>query len=163
VAFHYLVDQAEICTSFAYLIDFIEITPLLKKTRNAQIARLYRDSGLSSNQIAEKLSISKGSVIDGLHAEGIKPGVGNSRQSNPENCRLSTPPYGYRVRNGRLVIDKSELRVCRLAVHLIRDQKLSFNAAANELRARQIKNKMGTFYWDHKTVKRIFSRWNGKI
>ena len=120
------------------------------------------EEGLSSNQIAEKLGVSKTSVIQGMHSSGIRPGA-RAPSTNPENYRCPTPPYGYQVRDGRLVTYKPELKICRLVVQLIGDKKYSASKAARELTARRFNNKQGTIYWDHRIVKRIFSRWNGKI
>jgi hypothetical protein len=157
-----LVDQPGIRTRLPYLIDFIQITPLTKQSRNDKIKHLYVEKGLSSNQIAEKLGVSKTSVIQGMHGVGIRPGA-RAPSTDPLNYRCHTPPYGYQVKNGHLIIYKPEIKICRLVVQLIGNQKYSASKAARELTARHFVNKQGTTYWDHRIVKRIFNRWNGKL
>jgi hypothetical protein len=39
--------------------------------------------------------------------------------NNPLNYRVHNPPYGYRIQDGWLVLNKSEIRVCSLVVELI--------------------------------------------
>ena len=158
-----MVDQPEIGTNTSYLIDFIQITPFCKQARNDRIRQLHSQSGLSTNQIAQKLGVSKTSVIESLHDMGIRSGSSGGPRTNPDNYRCPTPPYGYRVKDSRLVVYKPELKICRLVVHLIGHEKYSATKTAKELTSRHIKNKQGTLYWDHKIVKRIFDRWNGKI
>ena len=80
-----------------------------------------------------------------------------------DNCRATVIPYGYRKVDGQLVANKKELRICRLVVKLINEQKVSLQGAARELMRQNIKNRNGNVWWDHSMVRGIFKRWNGKI
>lgn len=83
--------------------------------------------------------------------------------TNPNNYRATVVPYGYRKVDGQLVANKKELRICRLVVKLINEQKVSLQGAARELMQQNIKNRNGNVWWDHSMVRGIFKRWNGKI
>ena len=83
--------------------------------------------------------------------------------TNPQNYRASVVPYGYRNANGQLVSCKKEVRICRLVVRLINEQRLSLMGTARELMARKIKNRNDNVWWDHSMIRGIYQRWNGKI
>jgi len=133
------------------------------KADPAHFARLYREKGLSAQQIAQLLGIAKSTALTRLHAFGIHSDCTSRRVTNPDNYRAPVPPYGYRVQDGKLVVDRSEIRACRLVVNLIGEKKLSANATAKELERRGIKNRNGLVKWGHYSVRRIFDRWNGKL
>ena len=76
---------------------------------------------------------------------------------------MPVPPYGYSVQNGKLVANKSELKVCRLVVELVERNGLQQNAVARELSKRGLKNRAGKTEWNSKTVFNIYKRWKGKL
>ena len=83
--------------------------------------------------------------------------------TNPENYRHHCPPYGYKVRGGKLVIDNQELKICRLVVELIERQGFGIRETGREITKRGYKNRQGNHSWGHFVVKRIFDRWRGKL
>jgi hypothetical protein len=120
--------------------------------------------GLSASQIAGELGISKTAVLEKLHTLGIRNVASTGeRMINPKNYRAPVVPYGYRNIDGQLAANKKEVRICRLVVRLINDQRLSLQGVARELMQKNIKNRNGNVWWDHSMVRGIYRRWNGKI
>ena len=124
---------------------------------------LYISQGLSAAQIGEKLNLPKQTVLSQLRKAGIRLGTNKGRIANPENYRLAYAPYGFSKKDGRLVPNKSELKICRLVVQLRNNSKMSFHEIARELERRRIKGRTESISWTHATVGRIFKRWNGKL
>jgi hypothetical protein len=77
--------------------------------------------------------------------------------------KMPSAPYGYVVKNGKLVPNKTVLRICRLVVDLIRRSGLSATAVGNELSRRGLKSRSGRAHWDSTTVLNIFKRWKDKL
>jgi hypothetical protein len=158
-----LVDQPEYGTNTPYLVDFVQITLKPKLLNFDEIKALYLEKHLSAAQIAKHYGVSKSMIIAGLSRLGVRLGTNVGRSTDPENYRHHMPPYGFAVRKGRLVPDKSEMRICRLVVELVERQRLSMCGAARELERRGYKNKVGRVKWDHKTIKAILNRWKNKL
>jgi hypothetical protein len=158
-----LVDQYEYGTNTSYLTDFIQITLSAKLLNNDQIQEFYLKRGLSAAQIARHFGVAKSFILARLHGIGIREGVSSGRSTNPENYRCRVAPYGHSIRAGKLVPNKSELRLCRTVVDLIRRSGLSPTAVAKELGRRGLKNRAGRTSWDHSTVRSIYSRWKDKL
>ncbi len=158
-----MVEQPEYGTNTSYLVDFIKITLLPKLLNFNEIRSLYLEGGLSTAQIASEYDVAKSVIVGLLNRGGVRPGCQISRSNNPENYRLRVPPYGYQIRAGKLVPSKSEMKLCRLVVELVKRRGLSANAAAKELGQRGLKNRSGGTKWDHSTVRSIFKRWKDKL
>ncbi len=94
---------------------------------------------------------------------GVRVQTQAGRITNPNNYRVRNPPYGFRIQDGHLIINKSEIRICRLVAELIERQGFSKIAVARELGARGCKNRIGSTKWDHGTVLNIFERWKNKL
>ena len=125
---------------------------------------MYVKDALSAAQAAEKLGVSKTAVLEKLHALGIRNEASKGeRMTNPNNYRAAVVPYGYRKNDNQLVVNKKEVRICRLVVELINEEQLSLNGAARELMQKNIKNRNGNVWWDHSMVRSIYNRWNGKF
>lgn len=75
---------------------------------------------LSSVQIPRKLNVSKSTILSILHRLDLRVEAQAGRINNPENYRVRNPPYGYRIQDGRLVLNKSEIRVCRLVLEHVK-------------------------------------------
>lgn len=157
-----MVDQPEYGTNTSYYTDIIEFWPNLNSTNFEKIARFYMKDGFSAKQIALKTGMSKSCIVETLNSHGIKTGS-KGRLTNPANYRHHNPPYGYRVVDGKLVVNKSELKICRSVVELIARQHWTTSAVAQELMRRRYKNRKGTMSWDHKIVGSIFNRWNKNL
>jgi len=94
---------------------------------------------------------------------GVRLGSGARVLNDPENYRAKNPPYGYKIEGKKLVINKSELRVCRAIVEMIGRRSFSTTKTSKELVRKNFKNRAGNALWDHKTVKAIYERWKDKI
>lgn len=127
------MDQPEYGKNTSYLTDFIQISYYAKLINLDQIRELYLNDGLSAAQIARQLGVAKSSILARLHSLGIREGVTAGRSTNPGNFRSPVAPYGYEVRDGKLVASKAELRICRTVVDLIGQKGFSANAVAKEL------------------------------
>jgi hypothetical protein len=84
-------------------------------------------------------------------------------QKADRNFLILISRYGYRRVESQLVANKKELRICRLVVKLINEEKLSLQGAARELMQKNINNRNGNVWWDHSMVRSIYKRWNGKL
>lgn len=158
-----LVDQQTYGTNTCYLTDFIQISFSAKLLNPDEIRNLYVEKGQSAAQIAAHFGVAKSVILARLRAVGIREGVSSRRNTNPENYRCRVAPFGYSVRNGRLVPNKAELRICRATVDMIKRTGISANAAAKELARRGYKNRAGRVAWDHTIVRSIFKRWKDKL
>lgn len=144
-------------------LDSIEFFQKCHWKNPANYSDLYLKKGLSAAQIGEKLGLPKQTVLNQLKREGIRLGTNKGRLANPENYRLAYAPYGFSKKDGRLVPNKAELKICRIVVQLRNNSKMSFHEIASELERRRIKGRTNSILWTHATVGRIYKRWNGKL
>lgn len=162
-----LVEAAEYGTNHpqvrATYLDSIEFFQKCHWKNTANYKDLYTKDGLSAAQIGERLGVPKQTVLNQLRREGICLGGNKGRLANPNNYRLAYAPYGYLKKYGRLMPNKSELKICRLVVQLKNNSNMSFHEIAHELVDRRIKNRAGTVSWNRATIGRIYKRWNGKL
>ena len=79
------------------------------------------------------------------------------------NIRTPVAPYGFAIRDGKLVPSKADLRICRTVVDLIVQKNFSANAVTKELGRLGFKTRSGQAEWHHGTVISILKRWKGKI
>ncbi len=158
-----MVDQPEYGKNTPYLIDFIQVTLSPKLANNDEIRKLYVEKGLSASQIASQMRVAKSFVLARLHGLGIRDGQNAKRYTSPENYRCPVPPFGYAVKDGKLVPNKAELRVCHAIMELMDRQGLSSTATAKELSRRGLKNRAGRTTWNHGSVLVIYRRWKGKL
>lgn len=158
-----MVDQAEVGKNTIYLIDFIKINLHPKFLNFKEISTLYTEKGLSAAQIARQFDVSKSVIVGLLNRGGIRPVKGSFDVSNPKNYRCRSAPYGFQIRDGKLIPSKKEMKLCRLVVELMKRKGLSANATAKELGNRGYKNRSGNQKWDHSTIIGIFNRWKDKL
>jgi hypothetical protein len=158
-----MVEQPEYGTNTPYLIDFIKVTLSPKLASNEEIRKLYVEMGLSASQIASQLRVAKSFVLARLRGLGIRDDENAKRFTSPENYRCPVPPFGYAVKDSKLVPNKAELRVCHAIMELIDLQGLSSTATAKELSRRKLKNRAGKTSWSHGSVLVIYRRWKGKL
>lgn len=150
-------------TNTPYLVDFIKITLSAKLANPQEIRSLYVDQGLSASQIASQLCIAKSVVLARLHALGIQSNTTTRKYNTPDNFRCPVAPYGYAVKDGKLVPYKKELRVCHIIVEMVERKGLTFRAVARNLQTRGVKNRAGRTSWSHGSVVTIYNKWKGKI
>lgn len=158
-----MVDLAEHGTNQPYLVDFINLTLHTKLIDSYEIRRLFLDNGLSSVQIAKKYNVSKTTILSILHKMNVRVETQAGRITNPNNYRVRNPPYGFRIQDRKLVLNKSEIRFCRLIVELIARKGFSKSDVVRELEAKRYKNRNSSTKWDHSTVRNIFERWKNKL
>ncbi len=158
-----MVDQPEYGTNRTYFIDSIEFYPKVKLLNLDKISDFYLNQGRSASQIARHFGVSKTSVLTLLHRKGIRLGTGQGRLTNPKNYRHHVAPFGYGVRDGRLAVNRKELRVCRSIVILADKKGLKVSEIVRELEKLGFKNRAGNSKWDHKAVKKIYERWKDKL
>ena len=149
---------------YSYSFDF-QFRSLYRLTPHnhykATLTKLYHDDGLSAKQIADQFDVSKTVIIERLKELGISKGK-TGRMNNPENYRAKDPPYGWKKKDGKLVLNKSEIKICRRVVLLLQDGR-SYTSVAKTLTSEGFKNRVGRVNWDHKTVANIFKRWKDKL
>ena len=156
-----MVDRPRQGANTTIIVDYITFLAKPHKQKPAFYRDLYLKEELSASQIAHKIGSSKTAVLENLRRQGIR--IPGGRRINPNNYTLHQPPYGFYKVDNRLIINKSEMRVCRLVVELCAKQELPLHAVANELIKQKIKNRKGQILWTHNSVSRIFKRWSGKI
>lgn len=154
--------KPEYGTNTSYLTDFIRISLPAKLINPGEICNLYVKEGQSAAQIAVHFGVAKSVILARLHGMGIREG-NSKRYTNPKNYRCPKPPFGYTIKGRELILNKGELRICRLVVSLIRDHSLSANAVAKEFSRRSIRNRAGQITWGHTTIRSIFKRWKDKL
>lgn len=93
-----MVEHSECGTNTPLLFDFIKFSPKPYSVNPQNLKELYLNQGLSNNQIAAQLEVSKATVLDRLNDLGIHEKTG--RMTNPTNYRHHEPPYGYEIREG---------------------------------------------------------------
>ncbi|MGZ3747370.1 MAG: hypothetical protein ACXWRE_08375 [Pseudobdellovibrionaceae bacterium] len=147
----------------ATYLDSIEFFQKCHWKNTANYKDLYLKKGLSAAQIGEQFGVPKQTVLNQLQREGIRLGSNKGRLANPENYRLAYAPYGFSKKDGRLILNKAELKTCRLVVQLRNNSKMSSQEIARELVRRRIKNREDSISWSHTAVGRIYKRWNGKL
>lgn len=158
-----MVDQPEYGTNPSYYVDFIPFHVNSKLLNFDKIRNLYLNQGFSAAEIAKQNGTVKSVILGILHRMGVRLGSGGRPLNDPENYRGKNPPYGYSIKNKKLVINKTELRVCRAVVEMVGRQGINTSRTSKELVRRGFKNRAGRALWDHKTVKLIFERWKDKI
>jgi hypothetical protein len=158
-----MVDQVEYGTNPTYLIDFIQICFKPQLLNSAEIKHLYLKEGLSASQIADRFGVSKGVIVGLINRLKIGPKSSKGRMTNPNNFRHHNPPYGYKVKDNKLVLNNSEIRTCRVVVELMGRRECSARETARELIRRQFKNRKGQISWGHLVVQQIFKRWKNKL
>lgn len=157
-----MVEEPEIGTNRPYLIDSVKISTTPKLIGASEIKALYQRNGLSAAQIAEKYGVSKSFVLAVVHRLGVKTAKAG-RSTDPNNYRNSSPPYGYAVRDGKLVPNKSEMKICRLVIEFRGRRGLSTTQVTKELEIRGFKNRKGRTVWNTNTILNIFERWKNKL
>lgn len=157
------MQQPEYGTNCSYYVDFIELCLDIKLLNSEEIGKLYVEKKLSINQIASRYRVSRTVIRSRLRDLGIDTDAAKPATTNPENYRCNTPPYGFQVRNGKLLPNRLEIKICRLVVELIQRNGRNHSEVARELARRGIKSRTGKAKWDSKTVFNIFKRWKDKL
>ncbi len=158
-----MVSQPEYGTNTRYLVDFIRICLSAKLLNSEEIRELYENKLLSAAQIGKHFRVSRVTILSHLHEMGIRDRPSVERATNPENYRMRVAPYGYAIQNGKLVSNKTELKICRLVVELVQRHGRRHTDVARELSRRGYKNRAGRKKWNSGTVFNIYKRWKDKL
>lgn len=159
----FLARQPECRTNLSYLVDFIPICLTAKLISSAEIRQLYLENSLTAVQIARHFGVSRASIGARLRELGIKEQGRSQSGTYPKNYRQRTPPFGFSLRNGQLIPNKSEIKICRMIVQLVGRDGQKQNAVARELSRKGYKNRAGSRIWNSKTVFNIYRRWKDKL
>ena len=119
-----LVDQPEYGTNSSYYVDFIPFYFNPKLLNFDKIRSLYLDEGLSAAEIAKQFNTVKSVILSVLHRMGIRLGSNARPLNDPKNYRNWKAPYGYVIKDKKLVINTAELRLCRIIVELVGRQNI---------------------------------------
>lgn len=155
-----LVDRPERQSNTTYLEDFIRFYVAPKRIDSSVLKRKYLESNLSAQQLADELGVSKQMILGRLRAAGVHGGKGRGRA--PENFRFPNPPFGYRVKFGRLEMNPGEVKIVRLIVELRDRREWTFSAIAKELNQRNLSTRRGCL-WTRIGVRSVHTRWKGKL
>ncbi|MBX2986285.1 MAG: hypothetical protein KF802_00165 [Bdellovibrionaceae bacterium] len=134
------MDQTRHGANEFHLVDFITIYFSPKHLDSTEIKRLYVNEALSASQIAGKFGVSKTFIVGVINRLKIGPKSSVGRKTNPNNYRHHNPPYGYAVRNGKLVLNNAEVKICRAVVELMGRKKQGARSAARVLEEKGFKN-----------------------
>ena len=157
-----MVDRPVHGTIRPKLLDSIPFFPNRSSAKSRFIVDSALKRNLSASQIADELGVSKTCVIETLQRQNVlRPKKGSL--TNPKNYRHYVAPCGHSSKGGRLVLNKKEVKVCRLIVSLCARDGLSFSRTAQRLMELGIKTRTGKSRWDHSMVSLIIKRWKDKI
>lgn len=154
------LDKAGCYTNRTYLIDFIKLTILVRALDPAILREIYLQNGATASQLAAQFGVSKQSILVRLRQSGVMRSEGRGRSAI--NYRYPNPPYGYRVCEERLVINRAEAKVVRIIIELRERKKLSWEEIARSLNDNGLRTRRGA-QWARTGIQRIHRRWNGKI
>ena len=147
---------------FFHLVDFFSFFPIPHTLESQTFSELYEKYELSVKQIAERVGVSKSTVLKKLKEGDTSLRSTRESLTNSKNYRSPNPPYGFKVVEGRLVENRAEIRICRKIIEM-REKGASFNAISQLLREKGLKNRKQTLYWCHKHLKRIYNYWKEKL
>lgn len=155
-----MVDQAARQTNPSHVHDFVSIIVNPSKTDPATLKDLYLGRGLSAAQVAAEIGLSKTAVIERLHNLGIRR---TRRGRDPDNYQFpKNPPYGYRVKDGRLVPDRQEMKTARRIVESRDRQNLGWRVIAEQLNAAGLWTRKGCS-WNIDSARSVYERWRGRL
>jgi hypothetical protein len=143
-----------------YLVDFIPLVFSARRIDPGKLRDLYVKRGLSSARIGDQVGLSKQAVLSRLRNEGIRETRGRGRDSN--SFRYPFPPYGQRVTDGRLTIDRKEMKVVRLVIELRDRKSWGWAEIISCLNERGYRSRTGLL-WNRVRVKRLHKYWSGKL
>lgn len=148
-------------THLLQVIDLLEFVVIPKAVDPNLIRRFYLEQGLTASQIAERVGLSKPAVLARLHRMGVRKQQGRGRQS--DNYRFSQRiPFGKRLVDGRLVDDRTELKIARFIVELRERQAQPWKDLVQHLNNQGYRTKKG-LTWKVGTARIVYKHWQGKL
>lgn len=139
-----LQPEASMISSIKVVLPKFDVNVLREK---------YEVLGLSAQQIADEFTSSRTTVLSALKRVGIKV-----RSKSDPHGRLSNPPYGKHLVNGKLFDYPDEMKAIELIQRLAFKDKLSYRAIAKTLTELGIKTRKEGSPWHHERVRSIVNR-----
>ncbi|MGE4107321.1 MAG: AsnC family protein [Bacteriovoracia bacterium] len=127
-----------------------------------KIKKMYLEERMSAREIADELNVSQTHILDRLNRMGIGLKSGKGRMTDPNNYKCPKPPYGWKLRDRKLVPNKAELQICRYVVNRVRQGK-NVAEVQREMTQKNFKNRNENSNWDHKAVMNIYKKWKDKL
>lgn len=145
--------QKPYVSSTFYLTDTIDFQYVFPLTDRSFLHQKYVVEGLSRREIATLTASSRATVTRYLHLHNIATAC-------PERRSWQHPgqlPYGTRLHNGRVVPNKTELRVIRRMCDL-RARGMTYRQIVARLEGARIPTKTGRLSWAATTVMKLVSK-----
>ncbi len=142
--------QLESLYSSQKLIDFVERSRPKIKLNEVVLRQKYVEDGLSLRQISVEFLYSKNAIRNLLIKSGIP-----LRQSHKQHGRHSTPRFGTKIVNDKVVPHLAERRVVDTIIDL-REKGFSFRQVADFLSKLGIPTKRKGQKWHKEVVRQIY-------
>jgi len=98
-------------------------------------------------------------VLSRLRAQGIHRTV---KGQSASNYRLPNPPYGYQVKDSKLISCPREMKISRMVVELRDRKKKTWAEIAKQLNTKGYRTRSGA-KWTNFTARPVHKRWTGKL
>ena len=154
------MDQAAGCANPSNVADFVLLITIPKKTNSALIKDLYMKNRLAARQIGEEIGLAKSTILNKIRKEGIHHQMRGRDQDN--YSFKQQVPFGYKLSEGRLLPNRTEMKVCRIIVSCRAQDHLSWKSIIETLKLKKIKNRKERS-WSINSLRNIYIRWNGKV
>lgn len=142
----------QVCPNEVKLLDSFDYTSIKKFSelyKADQIIHFYKNEGLSSREISEKIGISKTKIL------GLLKELGVSTSGRPTNGKA---PFGFTYHAGKLIPVKKESLVCQKITDY-REQGKSYREIAALFQTKQVQRRSGSTKWDHDSIRKIYKKW----
>jgi len=103
------------------------------------------------------------SPVQSLHQMKIKVETGAGRLTEPTNFSHRNLPYGYRVFQNKLLVNRKEIKICRAVVNSIGWEVDNIRETGRDLIKRGYKNRRGDLSWGHYVITQIYNSWKDKV
>ena len=134
--------------------DRIPLPGILLLKSRAYLKRLSQDESLSAREIARRLDVATSTVSDAIQRHGL------SKEAKEQRKRPRQVPFGYDLKNGKLVTNQKEQQVIRTARQL-RATGLTLRDIAAHLNRKLIATKRDGV-WTASAVRMLLLRRNEK-
>lgn len=155
-----LVSRAGCHSNKTYVSEFISKTLLPKKQTPDDFAAKYLKNGFTVKQMAEEIGVAKSTALRRLRDAGVQTIKG--RGTSPDNYRYKNPPFGFKLKEGRLVPNSKEMRIARLVVELRERQKETWEAISKALNEKNYRTRTGA-KWSLHGARFVYMKWAEKL
>ena len=147
-------------TNSTYISDFIARIVLPKKQTPADFSEKYLKNSFSVKQMAEEIGVAKSTALRRLREAGVPTIKG--RGTSPDNYRYKNPPFGFKLKEGRLAPNPKEMRIARLVVELRERQKQTWEVISKALNEKNYRTRTGA-QWTLHGARFVYTKWVGKL